>query len=124
MAYVYRNSEYETVEELNSAITATKNILDNNPTHWCVVKLLSGNAEDGWVIPSETLTDEEINNMSADNYYNVSAIYDGYTYTGINGTDATQRVRDLRTSFANWVEVNTFYQKFVPTNENMSGYVE
>ena len=124
MRYSYKQTEYETIEEVNAAVTALKSRLDNNPTDWCVVKLLSGNAVDGWVVPTETLDDAAINNMNADSYYNVSAIYDGYTYTGITGTEATQRVQEIRTRYATWVEANTIHDKYPPTNEDMSGYVE
>lgn len=127
MRYVYKQTEYETIEEVNAAVTALKSRLDNNPTDWCVVKLLSGNAVDGWVVPSIGLNDEMINNnIVADSYYNVSSVNDGTTYTAINGTETLQRVQEMRTRYATWVQANTIYSfdEQVPTNEDMSGYVE
>jgi hypothetical protein len=127
MRYVYAQNDYQTIEEVNAAVTSLKNRLDNNPTDWCVVKLLSGNAVDGWVVPSIGLNDEMINNhISPDSYYNVSSVNDGTTYTAITGTEAIQRVQEMRTKYATWVQANTIYSfdEQVPSNEDMSGYVE
>lgn len=121
--WLYKNETYNTEAEVNAAVTALKSRLDNNPTDWVVVKEVTSNGEGGWVVPSETLTDAEINSMSADSYYNVNAIYSGTTYTGITGTEATTRVAELRTEYAGWVEANTIRIEYEPTNEDMSGYV-
>jgi len=92
--WVYNNTEYTTEADVNAAVTALKARLDNNPTDWVIVKEVTSNGEGGWVIPSETLTDAEINSMSAGSYYNVNAIHSGTTYTGITGTEATTRVAE------------------------------
>lgn len=123
MTYSYNQQQYETLEQVNSAVLALKIRLDNNPTDWCVVKVLSGNAEDGWVVPSETLSDAEIGNLSEDNHYSVSSIYDGTSYIGINGIEATQKVREMRTQYATGLRANTIIREYSPTETDMSGYV-
>ena len=125
IVYNYNRQSYDTVTEVEAAVTALKARLDNNPTDWCTAKLLSGNAEDGWVVPSETLSDSDILNPVADSHYNLSSIPDGTTYTAITGTELTQRVNEMRTSYANWIQANTITKidTYAPTNEDMSGYV-
>ena len=92
---------------------------------WCEVKLLGGNANDGWVVPSEKLTDAQINNLDENSFYNVSAVLSGTTYTGISGAEAVTRVNELRTEYAQNLGVNTITKvdPYAPTNEDMSGYV-
>jgi hypothetical protein len=125
IVYNYNRQSYDTVTEVEAAVTELKTRLDNNPTDWCTAKLLSGNAEDGWVVPSETLSDSDILNPVATSYYNLSAVFDGTTYTGISGIELTQRVNELRVSYANWIRANTItkIEEYSPSNEDMSGYV-
>lgn len=121
--WIYNSITYNTEAEVNAAVTALKSRLDNNPTDWVVVKEVTSNGNGGWTVPSETLTDAEINSMSNDSYYNVNAVHSGATYTGITGTEANTRVAELRTDYAQWVEANTILKNYAPTNEDMSGYV-
>jgi len=121
--WIYNGGNYSTEAEVNSAVTALKSRLDNNPTDWVVVKEVTSNGEGGWTVPAETLTDAEINSMSASSHYNVNAVHSGTTYTGITGTEATTRVAELRTEYAQWVGANAIYKEYEPTNEDMSGYV-
>ena len=125
IVYNYNRNSYDTVTEVEAAVTGLKTRLDNNPTDWCTAKLVSGNAEDGWVVSSETLSDSDILNPVADSHYNLSSIPDGTTYTAITGTELTQRVNEMRTSYANWIQANTITKidTYAPTNEDMSGYV-
>ena len=121
----YALQSYSSEADANAAVTAMKSKLDNEPTVWCEVKLLSGNANDGWVVPSEKLTDSEINNLDANSFYNVSAIISGTTYTAISGTEAATRVNELRTEYAQNRNVNKIIkiEPYAPTNQDMSGYV-
>lgn len=121
--WIYNNEIYNTEAEVEAAVTALKSRLDNNPTDWVTVKEVTSDGNGGWVVPSDTLTDSEINAMASDKYYNVSAVHSGTTYTGISGTDATTRVAEIRTDYAQWVGANTITKSYAPTNEDMSGYV-
>lgn len=119
----YNNQTYNTEAEVNSAVTALKSRLDNNPTDWVVVKEVTSNGEGGWTVPAETLTDAEINSMAANSHYNVDAVHSGNTYTGITGTEAKTRITELRTEYAIWIGANTIVKHYVPTSEDMSAYV-
>lgn len=121
--WFYNGEAYSTEAEVNTAVTALKSRLDNNPTDWVVVKEVTSNGDGGWIVPAETLTDAQINSMSASSHYNVNAVNSGTTYTGITGTEATTRVAELRTEYAQWIDVNTIHKEYEPTNEDMSGYV-
>ena len=116
--WIYNSTTDNTEAEVDAAVTALKSRLDNNPTDWVVVKEVTSDGNGGWVVPSQTLTDAEINSMSADSYYNVNAVHSGTTYTGITGTEAATRV-----VYAGRVGANTITKQYEPTNEDMSGYV-
>ena len=57
--WIYNFSVYDNESAALDAVTALKNELDNLPTTYVEVKLLSGNAVDGWVVPTEKLTDKQ-----------------------------------------------------------------
>lgn len=121
--WYYTGNKYTSESDVNAAVTAFKSRLDNNPTDWVVVKEVTSDGSGGWVVPSDTLTDEQINNMSPDSYYNVNAVHSGTTYTGITGTEATTRVQELRTEYAGWMDADIIRSEYAPTSEDMSGYV-
>ena len=121
--WIYNSTEYTSEADVDAAVTALKSRLDNNPTDWVTVKEVTSDGNGGWVVPTDTLTDAEIDAMTSDKYYNVSAVHSGTTYTGISGTDATTRVAELRTEYAEWIGANTVHKSYAPTNEDMSGYV-
>lgn len=119
----YKGNEYTSVDDVNTAVLDFKSRLDNNPTDWVVVKEVTSDGNDGWIVPAETLTDAQINSMSASSHYNVNAVHSGTTYTGITGTEATTRVAELRTEYAQWMGANTIHKEYSPENVDMSGYV-
>lgn len=121
--WYYNNNSYSTEAEVDAAVTALKSRLDNNPTDWVIVKEVTSDGNGGWVVPSETLTDAEIDSMSSDKYYNVNAVHSGATHTGINGTEASNRVSEIRSAYAQFIDANTIRKEYAPTNENMSGYI-
>jgi hypothetical protein len=123
MAYFYAQQSYDTVAQVEAAITAFKSRLDNNPTDWATVKLLGGSEADGWIIPTETLTDTEINNISGDGLYSVAEVHGGNTYTGITSAEVTTKIAEIRASYAQWKMANTITETYPPSNEDMSGYV-
>ena len=125
MAYFYSGQRYDTQSDVEAAVTALKTRLDNNPTDWVDVQLLSGSEESGWVLPVDYLTDAEINSVSDDNYYSVSAKISGDSFVGLTGSQATAKVAELRTAYATHLLANTIVESIetTPTNEDMSGYV-
>lgn len=126
LVYAYGDGVFNTEDELNAAVTSQKNILDNRPSVWVDVKMLSGNETDGWTVPGNKMTDEEINNLDTSRYYNVTSITHGVTYTGITGTEANTRIwGELRRWFAQFYKANEVnkIEIYAPTNQDMSGYV-
>jgi len=134
--YTYAYQPYDTVEEVESAATTMKNNLDNKPTTWCVVKPMINprtiHIYSGDVIgydSGDPLTDAEINSLSnSSNVYNVYSINDGDNFTEVAEADVAEKVRDMRTSYARWLEVNKYYDNennavINVTNQDMSSYV-
>ena len=121
--WIYNNTKYTSQADLDAAVTALKSRLDNNPTDWVTVKEVTSDGNGGWVIPSDTLTDAEINAMVSDKYYSVSAVHSGFNEVGMSGTNATAKVSELRTEYAQWIDADVVVKMYAPTNEDMSGYV-
>lgn len=139
--YFYANIEYDTVEEVEAAVTAMKARLDNNPTDWCVVKPMINPRTiaiySGDVIGYDSgkpLTDTQINALNPDEWlggngvYNVYSVVDGDNFTEVSEALAVQKVRTMRLSYARWLVVNRYFNGETGAvmnvqNEDMSGYV-
>ena len=139
--YFYANTEYDTVEEVEAAVTAMKARLDNNPTDWCVVKPMINPRTiaiySGDVIgydSGEPLTDAQIKALNDDEWlggntvYNVYSVVDGDNFTEVSEALAAQKVRTMRLSYARWLVVNRYFNGETGAvmnviNEDMSGYV-
>jgi|TARA_R110001606_G_C14888120_1_gene592302 hypothetical protein len=121
--WIYTFNEYTSQSDLDAAVLAQKVRLDSNPTDWVEVKKATGNDTDGWVLSPTLLTDAEINNLDAAKYYSVSAIASGDNALGLTSPEADAKVRELRTAYAQGMQVNTVYVVDAPTSEDMSAYV-
>ena len=120
--WTYGDGIYRTEAEVDAAVSEMKYTLDNRPTSWVQVKLLTGSDSDGWTTPADRLTDEQIKNLDDSSYYNVSSITHGVTYTAITGVEAKTRIwGELRSWFADDYSVNriTKREEYAPTNEDM-----
>ena len=139
--YIYAETAYDTVDEVEAAVTAMKARLDNNPTDWCVVKpsvssktlRIDGNDVVAYAY-GDPLNDTQINALSSsDTVYNVFSINDAYNYTAVSEADVAAKVTALRKSYARWLALNKYFDSQVEegaasitynvTNEDMSGYV-
>ncbi len=120
----YANVAYETEALAEAAVLVMKERLENNPTDWVVVKELSGNANDGWVVPGTTLTDSEINNLDDTKHYNVSSVLAGDTDIGLTASEATAKIAEHRTVYSDNYRVNTLVkvEEYSPSNADMSVY--
>lgn len=134
--YVYASQQYDTLDEVEAAVTQMKDKLDNQPTTWCVVKPMINPRTiaiySGDVIgydSGEPLTDAQINALSNSSaVYNVYAIYDGDNFTEVAEVDVASKVTNMRLSYARWLEVNKYFDTDNNsvnnvTNEDMSVYV-
>lgn len=121
--WIYNNNRYTSQSDLEAAVVELKSRLDNNPTDWVTVKEVTSDGNGGWVIPSETLSDSEINSLDASSYYTVHSMYSGLSHIGISGDEATAKVAEYRTEYAQIIGANTILEEYSPTNVDMSGYV-
>ena len=139
--YIYGGTAYETVPDVEAAVTAMKLRLDNNPTDWCVVKPMINprtiKIYTGDVIAydsGEPLTDAQINSLgSSENVYNVFSIYEGDNFTEVSEAAVAEKVRAMRKGYATWLNLTKYFDSNVEegenlithnvTNEDMSGYV-
>lgn len=139
--YIYAEVAYDTVSDVEAAVTAMKSRLDNNPTDWCVVKpsvssktlRIDGNDVVAYEY-GDPLNDTQINALdSSDTVYNVFSINDADNYTAVSEADVAAKVTALRKSYARWLALNKYFDSQVEegaslitynvTNEDMSGYV-
>ena len=134
-AFVYCRNEYSTAEEVESAVTAMKSRLDNNPTDWVSVQEVTAVGDNLYQLPSEYLTDAEINALTTESegLYSLCAVMTGDSLLGISASDVIGKVAEFRTAYATAGKVNTIFTdvteqgfggSYTPTNEDMSGYVE
>ena len=139
--YIYAEVAYDTVDEVEAAVTAMKARLDNNPTDWCVVKpsvssktlRIDGNDIVAYEY-GNPLNDTQINALSSsDTVYNVFSINDADNYTAVSEGDVAAKVTAMRRSYARWLALDKYFDSQVEdgaalitynvTNEDMSGYV-
>ena len=139
--YLYAQVAYETVNDVEEAVTVMKARLDNNPTDWCVVKpsissktlRIDGNDVVAYAY-GDPLTDAQINALdSSETVYNVFSVYDADNYTAVSEADVAAKVTALRRSYARWLALDKYFDSQVEegaasitynvTNEDMSGYV-
>lgn len=139
--YIYAETAYDTVDEVEAAVTAMKVRLDNNPTDWCVVKPMINprtiKLSTGDVIgydSGEPLTDTQINALdSSDKVYNVFSVYEGDNFTEVSEAAVADKVKAMRKGYATWLNLTKYFDSNVEegealitynvTNEDMSGYV-
>ena len=129
--YYYADVLYDTIDDLNTAITSMKNKLENNPTLWCSVRIVEATTVDGvdaWIM-KEKLSDSEINSLTdSDTKYAISALISEHNEVGITYTQLKEKIKQYRTPYALLKGVHKYgdqndYSEHNVTNEDMSGYV-
>ena len=120
--WFYKDTEYTSEADVNQAVLDFKSRLDNNPTDWVTVRQLTGDAVNGWVVPTDELTDAEINALDQAQHYSVSSVVDGGSEVGLTATETTAKVAEYRSGFAEFYRANTIVKAYAPTNVDMSGY--
>lgn len=121
--WFYNDNEYTSEADVNQAVLDFKNRLDNNPTDWAVVKQLTGDAESGWGVPQEGLTDAEINSLDETQHYSISSVVGGGSEVGLTAAEITAKVAEYRTEYAQYCRANTVSMEYAPNIIDMSGYV-
>lgn len=137
--YIYATKKYETLEEVEAAVTSMKTRLDKHPNDWCVVKAAK-NSKTIFIDKKEIiayeygdeLSDNQITNyINNEKIYNVFSINDGDNFTEVTGSDVAKKVELLRSYYANWLNVDKYLSvddanEFTfnnVENEDMSVYV-
>lgn len=119
----YASSEYSTEADAQEAVVAFKGRLDNQPSTYCTVRRLGGNAEDGWEVPVEQLTDEEILSIS-DGWYSIHSSLHGQHHMPITAAEVLAKVQEYKRLEATFFHADKiFYTAEYTTDEDMSGYV-
>ena len=121
--YIYKNTHYNTIDEVNAAVAATKDLLDNQPNEYCEIKQLTGNAEEGWVIPDTAMTNAEVLAINDNGYYSAYSQFSGQTHIGLTASETLEKLEEFKIMYGNNYQVNTISTISAPTNENMSVYV-
>ena len=128
MAQIYRyiNGEYSNMAEVNAAAEAEKQRIDANPCDFVEVKLLSGSADSGWVIPQEKLTNEQVLAITGTDtgFYQVNSIADGDTTVGLNATEALAEIKRLTRKYGTRMNLGkTFVYGELDVGVDMSDYI-
>lgn len=132
--YTYAGQTYADLTQLENAVTDMKATLDGRPTTWCVVKPAINKTtftiDDETIIGYEyggALDDTQILALNnSETIYNMYAVHDGDNFTNISESEVVTKVKNIKKSFAGWLEVDIYYDEAKPmpvTNEDMSGYV-
>lgn len=123
--WFYGGEVFHSEDSANAAVLNLKNRLDNNPTDWVRVKPVTGDAINGWVMggDSDLMTDDQINNISGDGMYSLSAVVTADNFLGISATEVTQRVGEMRALYAQWKLADHMQRNFEVTDPDMSAYM-
>tara|TARA_R110002153_G_scaffold222478_1_gene374827 strand:- start:813 stop:1193 length:381 start_codon:yes stop_codon:yes gene_type:complete len=121
--WVYGGQVYTSRETADAAVIVAQSRLEQNPTDWVIVKEVVTGANSVWTILPSKLTDSQINNLNPNKHYSVSPIYTGENFLGLRGSEASAKVLELRSDYANRMEVNTIYESLEPQNVSMATYV-
>lgn len=145
--YSYAMQRYDTISEVETAVTQMKTKLDTEPSIFCTVNRLIETAEaDAWQL-GDNLTDSQVTSLSGSGYYSVHSKYLGYNDFGLNVTEALQKVSEYKINYGIRMKVDKYFEytstmedqddgnggtiamevismtEHNVTNEDMSGYV-
>jgi hypothetical protein len=121
--FKYAASEYSTEAEAQQAVVAFKDRLDNQPSTYCTVRRLGGNAEDGWEVPVEQLSDAEILSIT-EGWYSVHSSLHGMQYMPISADEVLAKVQEYKMLEATFYHADKiYYTAEYTTDEDMSGYM-
>ena len=124
--WYYNNKTFEAEDLLNAEIVSVKDRLDNDPTFYCEVKLLGGNETDGWLVPSEKLTKEQINSLDASDTtskYYLAYEATGTTLLGVTAAEILNTLADCRSETFNNRLLHMVVKEYPATGINSADYV-
>lgn len=131
--YFYRGISLESEAAAQSAVTAFKTRLDNNPTDWVNVKGITANPDGSYVMNPTLLTDSEINNPDTDKTYCLNCTTSGEVSMPLTSTELTAKVLECRVRYAVHAVANKIIKYDIDsdgetsieinTTEDMSSYM-
>lgn len=122
-SYYYNGGEYKTLAAAQAAADTMLVNLQTTPSVWCEVKRLQVAGDGSYIVPSETLADEEVLNLP-DGVYSVQSTLSGENILGVNTVSAIEAINRLRCEFAIHNDVSTITMvKVEATNADFSAYL-
>jgi len=94
----YNAINYETEVEANQAVSDVKQRLANNPTDWVTVKEVQASPT-GWVVPTGSLSDAEINALDAAKTYTLYSTFSGENCIPLTSSEAATKVSEYRADY-------------------------
>lgn len=104
--YVYFGKVYNSEAEAQSRAEEVKDILDNNPTNWVVVKEVIAQDDTSYQVLPTKLTDEQINNIDNTKLYSIYSKVTGDNIMPLTGSEVTAKVLEYRPIYARSRNVN------------------
>lgn len=121
--YQYADGIYETEEDAQRSVIDFKNRLENRPSTYCSVKKLGGSLEEGWVVPPNQLSDEEILSLSGDGFYAIHSSLEGQVHMGLSADEVLDKIQEYKKKEAQFFHADKIiYVNEITLEEDMSGY--
>ena len=105
--YLYALNEYSSESAAQDAATALSIRMQNNPTDWMRVKVLTGSNETGWQVSPTLLTDSEILTPDTNKTYACFSPYTGKNEMPVTASELSAKIAEYRTSYGQSVAANT-----------------
>jgi hypothetical protein len=129
--YSYAQRLFDTKADATANIAVFKALLDNEPTRWMAAKEITGSAEDGWVMASQTLTNAELLNPDETKTYMCYSFENGTNVMPLTAAELSEKRDQFRAAYAGvkkadiMIEVNTDtgIETELSISEDMSGYM-
>lgn len=118
--YIYASQIYQSVGDVEAAVTALKNQLENNPTEWCVVKpqinirqmtLANGDEITVWD-GGDALSDAEIMALtpSDEGLYNIYSTLVGDNLSDLSAGDLLTKAALFRNLYARMLIADQYFE--------------
>ena len=123
--YYYCGMSYDSEEALAQAVENMRDKLENKPTEYVTVEVVTPTENGGWVMSGTYLSDYGINNLDENLHYSLSSRVTGDNYLGITKAEVEDKILELRKIWAKNINVNVVEATriFSPTNVDMSVYI-
>lgn len=108
--YTYALNQYSSESEAQDAATALSIRMQNNPTDWMRVKVITGSNETGWQISPTLLTDLEILTPDTNKTYACFSPHTGQNEMPVTASELPAKVAEYRIPYGQSVAANTIFK--------------